>query len=59
MADENKELQVWELLREVEKEMSKEEKKQVMIENAILALAMKYGRNRTKQKTKEKGAKEK
>lgn len=27
MADENKELQVWELLREVEKEMSKEEKK--------------------------------
>lgn len=35
MADENKELQVWELLREVETEMSKEEKKQVMIENAI------------------------
>lgn len=37
----------------------KKKKKQVMIENAILALAMKYGRNRTKQKTKEKGAKEK
>ena len=35
MADENKELQVWELFREVEKEMSREEKKQVMIEKAI------------------------